>query len=151
MSDLKLIALDAADLSVVSAHLQDAVLRAADIAYLPGEKRFAAVVQRFDWFDAIAAGESARFSRRQTAVRIERVTGAQVQGIDLAQKDRVLSLLALCFEPGEPPEGHITLRFADGAAIRLQVECIEVEMKDLGPAWQAKAKPKHPDEDVAEA
>jgi hypothetical protein len=149
MSDLKLIALDAEDLSVLSAHLQDAVLRIADITYLPREKRFAAIAHRFDWFDAIAGGQSGRFSRRQTAVRFERVTGAQVHGIDLAQKDRVLSLLAVCFEAGEAPEGSILLRFADGAAIRLHVECIEAEMKDLGPVWQARTKPNHPDEDVA--
>ena len=51
MSELKLIALDAEDLSVLSANLQDAVLRIADIAYLPREKRFAAIANRFDWLD----------------------------------------------------------------------------------------------------
>ena len=34
---LKLIALDAEDLAVVSAHLQDAVVRKGDIAWLPAE------------------------------------------------------------------------------------------------------------------
>ena len=35
MPDLKLIALDAEDLGVISAHLQDAVLRVGDMVYLP--------------------------------------------------------------------------------------------------------------------
>ena len=117
MADLKLIALDAEDLSVISAHLQDAVLQVADIAYLPQEKRFAAIANRFDWVDARQDGKSekAEFARRRTALRFERVLGAQVQGIDLKNKSAVLSLLAIGFEPAEAPEGDVMLHFADGA------------------------------------
>ncbi len=71
-----------------------------------------------------------------------------------ANKSAVLALLAISFEPAEAPEGpegHVTLHFADGAAIRLHVECIEAELKDLGPVWQAKSKPRHPDEDPVKA
>ena len=139
MADLKLIAFDPDDLAVLSANLQDAVLKVGDIAYLPRERRFAAVGNRFDWADAIK-GESARrreYTRRRAAIRFERVLGAQVQGIDLAKKDTVVSLLAVSFEPSEPPAGSVTLHFADGGAIRLHVECIEAELKDLGPVWRA--------------
>jgi Protein of unknown function (DUF2948) len=153
MSELKLIALDAEDLSVLSAHLQDAVLRIADVAFLPREKRFAAIANRFDWLTAVAGemGSGGTYARRRAAMRFERVLGARLQGIDLANKNAVLDLLAISFEPAEVPEGHITLHFADGAAIRLHVECIEAELKDLGPVWQAKSKPQHPDEDPAKA
>jgi len=83
MADLKLIALDADDLAVISAHLQDAVLQVGDIAYLPKDKRFAAITNRFDWFNALQDGKSekAEFARRRTALRFERVLSAQVQGI----------------------------------------------------------------------
>jgi hypothetical protein len=145
MADLKLVALDAEDLSVISAHLQDAVVKVADIAYLPREKRFAAVLNRFDWADAIKDG-SKPFARRRVALRFERVLSAQVQGIDLKNRGLVLNLLAVGFESREAPEGDVTLVFADGGAIRLRVECIEAEMKDLGAAWQAKSKPQHPDD-----
>jgi hypothetical protein len=77
-------------------------------------------------------------------LRFERVLGAQVQGIDLARKDTVISLLAVSYQPGDPPAGDVTLHFADGAAIRLRVECIEAELKDLGPVWGAASMPKHP-------
>jgi hypothetical protein len=147
MVDLKLIALDAEDLSVISAHLQDAVLKVGDLVLLPRDKRFAAIANRFDWMDALEDGNDGQaFARRRAALRFERVLAAQVSGIDLKNKSAVLSLLAIAFEPGEPPEGNITLQFADGSAIRLQVECIEVELKDLGPVWQAKSKPQHPDD-----
>jgi Protein of unknown function (DUF2948) len=152
MADLKLIALDAEDLSVISAHLQDAVLKVADLAYLPTEKRFAAIANRFDWADALKDGKDdpSSFARRRTALRFERVLDAKVSGIDLKNKGAVLSLLAIGFDAGEPPEGNVTLQFADGAAIRLGVECIEAELKDLGPAWQAKSRPQHPDDGPAQ-
>ncbi len=147
MPDLKLIALDAEDLAIISAHLQDAVLKVGDLAFLPRERRFAAVANRFDWIDAIAKETRAkdkRYERRRAALRFERVLRAQVHGIDQKNKSAVASLLAISFEPGELPAGRITLQFADGGAIRLDVECIEAELRDLGPAWQALAKPQHP-------
>lgn len=148
MADIKLIALDADDLSVISAHLQDAVLQVGDIAYLPKEKRFAAIANRFDWVNALKEGKSdkAEFARRQAALRFERVLNAQVQGIDLKNKGMVLSLLAIGFEPAEAPEGDVILHFSEGGAIRLRVECIEAELKDLGATWQATSKPQHPDD-----
>jgi hypothetical protein len=149
MSELKLIALDAEDLSVLSANLQDAVLRVGDVAYLPREKRFAAIANRFDW-ETAEQGQGT-YARRRSAVRFERVLGAQLHGIDLANKTAVLALLAISFEPTQSPEGHVILHFADGAAIRLHVECIEAELKDLGPVWQAKSKPHHPDEGPVKA
>lgn len=146
MADLKLIALDAEDLSVISAHLQDAVLQVGDLAYLPKEKRFAAVANRFDWADALNDGKAEAFARRRAALRFERVLGAEVNGIDLKNKSAVLALLAIGFEPADAPEGDVMLLFADGGAIKLRVECIEAELRDLGPAWQAKSKPQHPED-----
>lgn len=144
MDPLKLIALDDADLNIVSAHLQDAVSIVADLAYLPSDRRFVAMFNRFDWSTAVATG---RGERRQAALRIERVTGARTQGIDLKAGKTVLSLLALTFtpdpDPDKAPMGQIMLQFAGGAGIRLHVECVEVQLEDLGPAWRARAVPRH--------
>ena len=142
MEDLKLIALDPDDLRVLSCHLQDAVVRVGDMAYLKGEMRFAAIVNRFDW-ERAAQDRDGAYQRRRSGVRFERVRGAQVQGIDLKQKDTVLALLAVTFDPGDEPSGILTLRFAGGAAIRLEVECIEAELRDLGAAWRTEVKPAH--------
>ena len=146
MDKLKLIAFDVEDLAVISANLQDAVLKVGDMTYLPGEKRFAAVLNRFDWANAITGGKI-DLRRRQSALRFERALGAKVSGLDLAQQTEVLSLLAIQFEAkgAEDPAGAVTLIFAGGGAVKLEVECIEAELRDLGPAWQARAKPEHPD------
>lgn len=145
MSDLKLIALDDEDLSIIAAHLQDAVLRIEDMAYLKAERRFAIVLNRFDWSEAAkAASTTKQFVRRRTGVRFEHVSSAQVQGLDLTRKDQVLSLLTLTFEAGhEPPQGTITLTFAGGGAVRLEVDCIEAALTDLGAAWATPRKPEH--------
>ena len=149
MSDLKLIALDAEDLSIFSAHLQDAVLKVADIAYLPQEKRFAALVNRFNWTGALGSTNTTEpMTRHRSAIRIEHVTKARTNGVDLKAKDQVLSLLAVQFEQlrDNDPAGHMTLVFSGGGAIQLDVECIEMELRDLGGVWAASSRPDHPDD-----
>jgi hypothetical protein len=146
MEDLKLIALDPEDLQVLSCHLQDAVIRIGDMAYLKAERRFAAIANRFDW-ERAARDDSGAYQRRHAGLRFERVTAARVQGFDLQQKDTVLELLALTFEAAEEPSGSITLHFAGGGAVQLEVECIEAELRDLGAAWRANSKPVHASDD----
>jgi hypothetical protein len=143
---LKLIAFDAEDLAVVAAHLQDAVFNVGELAYLAGEKRFAAIANRFDWAhaQANAASGGASFRRRRAGIRFERVLAAQLTGFDLKDSSRMLNLLTMQFEQTGDPEGYVTLSFSDGAAIRLRVECIEAELKDLGAAWSTKKMPQHP-------
>ena len=148
MSELKLIALDAEDLGVISAHLQDATFRVADITYLPGEKRFVGLTNRFNWSTAFnQSGRKEPMTRHRAALRIERVQAARTQGIDLASKTDVLSLLAIQFEQlhADDPSGHISLLFAGGGVIRLQVEYIEMELGDLGGAWATDSMPSHPE------
>ena len=145
MEQLKLIALDEEDLAVVSSLLQDAVLRVADMTYMPEQKRFAAVLNRFDWEKATQKGGE-DYRRRRTALRFDRVFGAQLKNVKPGPSERVLSLLAVRFEPAEAPGGYVTLTFSGDASIQLQVECIEAELKDLGPAWRTRRKPEHPGE-----
>jgi hypothetical protein len=148
-SGLKLIALDSDDLAVVSAHLQDAVISVGELVYLKAERRFAAIANRFDWSEALAGRRSRLkpFTRRRSGLRFEKVLGAQLANIDLGDKKQMLNVLAIRFEPTVDPEGHVIISCAGGAAIRLHVECLEVELKDLGAAWATKSKPEHPDDE----
>jgi len=139
MDLLRLVALDQEDLAIVSAHLQDAIVRVGDIAYLPKEQRFAIVGRRFDW----EAGPKDAPRRRLTGLHFERVTAVRVRGIDPAKQDAILELLAITFEERDTPSGTATLFFADGGAIQVDVECIELQMKDLGPVWEAESRPAH--------
>ena len=155
MEELRLIALDAEDLRVLSAQLQDAVLKVEDLAYLPKERRFAMLANRFNWAGAFTGKQRDRrqYTRHRCAVRFEQVGAARVQGIDLDDAARVLSLLAIDFEPNAEgdPSGNVTMIFAGGAAIRLEVAYIEAELRDLGAVWAAASKPEHPGADPSSA
>ena len=139
---LKLIALDEEDLAILSAHVQDAVLKVGDIAWLPKARRIVLGINRFAW-EASAKGRRTEKQRRRAALRFDRVLSVSSTGIDRGAVDKVLSLLALRFEPAKSPSGELLLDFSGGAAIRLGVECLEVELTDLGPAWSTDHAPHH--------
>lgn len=148
MADLKLLAMDAEDLGIVSAHCQDAVARSAEMSFNPTEKRFVLVMNRFVWE---AAGQTRRFAfsrrrdyeRRRTVLHFDRVTRVRQTGVLIGDPDQVLALLALRFEAGDEPSGTVELVFAGGSAIRLDVECIEAQLTDLGAAWSTANRPDH--------
>ena len=148
MPPLKLLAFDDEDLIVLSAHVQDAVGRVADIAYLPAERRFVMIINRFDWTSALPPGKRApkTFLRRQTALRFDKVSRAMARNLTPGEGDKVVSLLALQFEPSRYPSGVIDLIFAGDCAVRLEVECVEAELRDLDAAWTTAKMPVHPEE-----
>lgn len=137
---LALQALDADDLAVISANLQDSHVAAADLAYLPAQKRFVLVGKRFDWM-AVANGGCRRC---EVGLHFDRVLGAARTGLT-AGNERVLNLLAIDFAPAEAPAGRIILTFSGGAAIRLDVECVEAQLRDLGRTFPCEKAPAHPD------
>lgn len=146
MEHLKLIALDAEDLEVISAHLQDAVMRVGDMTYLPREHRFALVLNRFNWEQALERTPRRRhlsFERRRSGLHFDRVRKVKTRKLDRKARDAVLELLAIRFEENEPPAGLIELVFAGGGTIRLDVECIEAALRDLGASWSTEARPAH--------
>jgi hypothetical protein len=138
---LKFIALDREDLEVISTHLQDALVRVADVLWRPQDKRLVIGLSRFDWLSAEADRPELR--RCRTALRFERVSCCKCKQLDPTGKDAVLNLLAIEFAETDPPAGVVTLIFSGGGALRLEVECLEAELADLGPTWQAAARPVH--------
>ena len=141
---VKLFALDEEDLAVVSAHVQDAVAKVADIRWSPSDGHFAIPMNRFAW-ELAAVGRNRRRNdeRHRSVLSFARVTRAQVTGITPAEKDGVLSVLAVVFDATEPPAGMITVVCSGDVMIRLEVECIEAQLTDLGGAWGAAMRPKH--------
>lgn len=149
MTDLKLLALDSEDLEVISAYMQDATVRVEDMGFALEDQRFALLTNRFAWEmdeNAGGASKSPRKSsgqRKRAALRFDRVVGAVPSGIDLQARDGVLELLSIGFEAQDEPSGTVTLLFAGGGTVVLEVECLEVKLHDLGAAWAAKAMPEH--------
>ena len=127
---LKLIALDAEDLAVISAHVQDARVQTSDIVWRQGEKRLVVGMNRLDWEQTLAGETSPR--RLIAALRFDRVLSCKSRNIDLGTPEAVLELVGIEFHPGEAPGGSAVLMFSRGEALRLDVECLECELSDLG-------------------
>ncbi|MEW6629314.1 MAG: DUF2948 family protein [Pseudomonadota bacterium] len=139
---LKLIALDDQDLSIVSAHVQDAVMKVSDLEYLPAAKRFVLTMNRFVW-EAKSGLFRQHNERRQSVLHFDRVLGAKTSGVPRDKPAEVLSLLAISFVPISKPAGIVELVFSAGGTIMLDVECIEARLADIGGAWEATSRPVH--------
>ncbi len=137
---LRLLAQDADDLTVMSAALQDAVVKIGDMTYRPREHRFAMVLNRYRWEKGRRGG---RGERVRTGLHFNGILGVRTQGVDRGDADHVLELLAIASEPGDDGAADITLLFAGGATVWLNAECVDAELTDLTAPWTARARPRH--------
>ena len=145
---LRLKALDTEDLGVLSGFVQDAVFPGSEMKWDRHARRFALLLNRFRWEDAAKAETRKRaYERVQSVLAIEDVMRVQTQGVDAGDSDMVLSVLAMTFEAGEDGGGHVLLTLAGDGAIRVEVEALEVVLKDVTRPYGApsKAKPEHPE------
>jgi hypothetical protein len=129
-AQLKLIALDEDDLAVVSTHVQDARVRISDIVWRQADKRLVIGMSRLDWEQTLAGETTPR--RLIAALRFDRVLACKSRNIDLAASDNVLDLVGIEFHRGEAPGGSALLLFGERKVLRLDVECLECELTDLG-------------------
>ena len=129
-AQLKLIALDADDLAVISMHVQDARVQTSDIIWRQGEKRLLVGMNRLDWEQTLSGETAPR--RLVAALRFDRVLSCKSRNIDLEAPDAAMELVGIEFHPGEAPGGSAVLLFSQGGAVRLDVECLECELTDLG-------------------
>ncbi|WP_281973613.1 DUF2948 family protein [Ruegeria faecimaris] len=135
---LNLGAEDGDDLQVISTLTQDAVFPVSEMTWHPSQRRFGLLLNRFRWEDKDAATRRGRpFERVQSVLVFASVLTVASQGIDRSEKDLVMSLLSVDFEPGEDGAGQILLTLAGDGAIRLSVEAIDVTLKDVTRPYQA--------------
>ncbi|UXX82588.1 DUF2948 family protein [Roseovarius pelagicus] len=142
---LNLGAFDPEDLQILSSLTQDAVFPITEMSWRPGARRFALLVNRFRWEDA--GRERHEAERVQSLLVVDNVLGVASQGIDRGDADMILSLLSVTFEPGEEGAGHVLLTLAGDGAIRLEIEALEVTLKDVTRPYRAPSKkaPSHPE------
>ena len=146
---LKIRAYDAESLNVLSACVQDAIVPICDIAYLPDERRFVLVVNRFKWEDCddgcLTGDGDTVFERTLCGICFEDVRAVKTLKLDLRRRDQIFSLLALDYH-----DQCVELHFCGGSAIRLEVDCVRCRADDMGESWPTRNRPRHPVEDAAE-
>lgn len=135
---LKLRAEDPEDLGVLAAVLQDALLPVCDMEYLPDEKRFVLVANRFKW--ETANGKPSRtFERTLTGLCFDDVAAVRTRGFSRSERQRILNLLTI-----EAAPQAVTFAFSDGALLRLDVAAIRCHVEDIGEPWPTPWRPDHP-------
>ncbi len=141
---LRLRALDGDDLNVVSALVQDSVLPASEMTWDRKDRRFGLLLNRFRWEDPATTRDAERV---QAVLCIENVEKVQVRDVPTGDKDVVLSLLAMTFEPGEDGTGRLILTLAGDGAIAVEVEALEVLLRDVTRPYRAPSGhvPHHPE------
>jgi len=139
---LRLIAADAEDLQAISACLQDAILTVGDMAWLARERRFAFVANRFVW-EAGGDRRTGPFWRTRSGAHFEDVTSVRQINLRTDSKDAVIELLAIEFKPSGDGAGAVTMTFSGGGAVRLEVESVNAELRDLSAPWRTRLKPEH--------
>ncbi len=135
---LNLGALEGEDLVVLSSLAQDAVFPVTEMSWRASKQRFAILLNRFRWEDKAAAKARGRaYERVQSMLVVDNVISVASQGIDRSDKDTILSLLSVIFEPGDDGTGHVLLTLAGDGAVRLAVEALDVTLKDVTRPYQA--------------
>ena len=137
---LKLLAEDAEGLGVIAAAVQDALVKPEDIKLDSRSRTFGLEVNRFQWE---RAGKSMPFFRSRAVLAFAGVQSVRSRAVS-RDIDGVHALIDLRFEQAaELPAGIVTLTFAGQTQIELTVECLDVTLADIGPAWPTRRKPDH--------
>ena len=131
---LRLLAEDADDLHIISAALQDAIMRPVDIVWEPSWRRVTLQLSRFCW--------ECGGTRVMSAMQFGDVIAVKSRRLPRGP-EHALELLAMDFEPGEAPGGRVTLMFAGGGDLRIDVECLDAVLTDLSERWPARVAPTH--------
>ncbi len=141
-NNLKLIANSDADLRVISAHLQDAIVSSMDIAHLEKNRIFLMQLNRFMWED-VEKGVFRKNKRIRAILKIENVTKVSSKKISQKGSNRFLDFLAIESNFLSDKSHEINLIFSGDSVIKVNAEVIEVTLDDQGSPWDSKTKPKH--------
>lgn len=141
---VKMSAESALDLTIMSSYLQDTTVRVGDMAWLPSQRRFALIGNRFMWEE-----KGATRHRCRAGLHIDHVISAQTRGFSPRNKDHILDLLTV---HATEQDDKVTIRiaFAGGADVHLEAEIIEVHLDDKGEPWETPHIPEHGPEDGEE-
>ena len=133
---LRLLAEDAVDLQIISAALQDAILRPVDIVWERAARRLTIAFSRFCW--------ECGGTRVMAAMQFGDVQAVKSRRLPRLP-EAALELLALDFLTTEAPGGQVMMMFAGGGDLRIDVECLDAVLTDLSERWPARVAPTHLD------
>ena len=138
---LRLLAESQADLEILSAAIQDSVIKAENLKYDARRRRFTIELNRYRWEHEIKTGEKARI---RSILAFDGVLSVRTRAITKADPDMVMSLLNVTFKPDiDPPGGEVSLLFAGDGELALSVEALDATLLDSEYEWGTKRTPDH--------
>ena len=139
---LRLIAEDAADLEVISAAVQDAILKAENLKFDKRRRRFTLEVNRFSWEDMKT--KRGPKTRVRALLAFDGVLGVKTRAVTKTDPDMVMSILSVTFTPDEnPPGGKLSILFSGDGELMLDIEALDVTLLDSDYEWSTRNTPDH--------
>ena len=140
--NLKLSATSVTDLSVISAHLQDAIVSILDIANLKKNKIFLIQLNRFMWED-VEKGVFRKNKRTRTVLKFDNIISVSSKNINIKNNEKFLDFLTIESILLPDRNYEIKLIFSGDSVIKIKTEVIDVTLDDQGLPWETKTQPKH--------
>lgn len=138
---LRLVAESKEDLEVISAAVQDAVVKAGNLKYEDRRNRFSLEINRFAWE---AGGDDKEQARIRSLLAFDSVLAVKSRAITKSDPELILSLLQVTFAADdEPPGGTVTLLFAGDGELALTVEVLDATLLDSAYVWPTRHTPDH--------
>jgi hypothetical protein len=139
---LRLIAEDAADLEVISAAVQDAILKAENLKFDKRRRRFTLEVNRFGWEDMKT--KRGPKTRVRALLAFDGVLGVKTRAVTKTDPDMVMSILSITFTADEtPPGGKLSILFSGDGELMLDIEALDVTLLDSDYEWSTRNTPDH--------
>ena len=133
---LRLVAFTVDDLEVISTMTQDAVFPSSEMILNSEKRRFAILLNRYLW----EKNKSKNAERAQAVLAFEDVKNVQTKNINKSDNNLVLCLLNISFKAEEDGMGTIQIILSGGGKIRLQVEALEVSLRDVTQPYLAPSR-----------
>ena len=133
---LRLVAFTVDDLEVISTMTQDAVFPSSEMILNSEKRRFAILLNRYLW----EKNKSKNAERAQAVLAFEDVKNVQTQNINKSDNNIALCLLNISFKAEEDGMGTIQIILSGGGKIRLQVEALEVSLRDVTQPYLAPSR-----------
>ena len=137
---LKLRAVAAEDIEVLSALLQDSLIAASDIQFLAEEACLVMVLNRYCW-EQNSSETQAQPSRCMCGLKVTSVSQIRQRGLS-GQTNQFYNLLSITYEEAIK---RLTFTFSEGCGIRLDVNRLALLVQDVADPHPGFARPQHED------
>lgn len=137
---LKLKAVAAEDIEVLSALLQDSLVAAPDIRFLAEESCLVMVLNRYCW-EQNSEDAPTQPQRCMCGLKVTSVGRIKQRGLS-GQTNQFYNLLSVTYEEAMK---RLTFTFSEGCGIRLVVDRLAVLVQDVADPHPGFARPQHDD------